>query len=144
GQVIMYADVVTDSMERAIRETDRRRALQVAYNEAHGIEPQSIRKAIADIVHYVREGQVDAGAAAETARELARLPRDEVLRLISTLEEDMGLAAESLDFERAARLRDQVVKLRTEVEATTADEVLGRLRQGARKGSAHGSRKRRR
>ena len=144
GQVIMYADVVTESMERAIRETDRRRALQVAYNETHGIEPQSIRKAIADIVHYVREGQVDVGAATEAARELAKLPKDEVLRLISTLEEDMGLAAESLDFERAARLRDQVVRLRTEAEETTADEVLGRLRRGARKGSAHGARKRRR
>ncbi len=144
GQVIMYADNVTDSMRTAIEETGRRRALQVAYNEEHGIEPQTIRKAIADIVQYVREGDAQLTTAAEAARELAKLPRDEVLRLISTLEEDMAHAAEALDFEQAARLRDQVVKLRAEIEATTADEVLGRLKAGARKGSGHGTRKRRR
>jgi excinuclease ABC subunit B len=144
GEVIMYADRVTDSMRLAIEETNRRRALQVAYNEEHGIEPQTIRKAIADIVQYVREGDAQLTTAAEAARELAKMPRDEVMRLISTLEEDMGAAAESLDFEQAARLRDQVVKLRAEIEATSADEVLGRLKQGARKGSGYGSRKRKR
>ncbi len=144
GQVILYADTVTESMRLAIDETNRRRAIQVAYNEEHGIEPQSIRKAIADIVQYVREGDAQLTTAAEAARELAKMPRDEVMRLISTLEEDMAAAAESLDFESAARLRDQVVKLRAEVEATTADEVLGRLKSGARKGSAYGKRKRRR
>ena len=144
GEVIMYADKVTDSMRLAIEETNRRRALQVAYNQEHGIEPTTIRKAIADIVQYVREGDAQLTTAAEAARELAKMPRDEVMRLISTLEEDMGAAAESLDFEQAARLRDQVVKLRAEIESTSADEVLGRLRQGARKGSGHGTRKRRR
>jgi excinuclease ABC subunit B len=143
GQVIMYADRVTDSMRLAIEETNRRRALQMSYNEAHDIEPQTIRKAIADIVQYVREGEAELTTAAEAARELAKLPRDEVMRLISTLEEDMAQAADSLDFEQAARLRDQVVKLRTEIESTTADEVLGRLKQGARKGSGYGARRRR-
>ncbi len=144
GQVILYADTVTGSMRLAIDETNRRRAIQVAYNEKHGIEPQSIRKAIADIVQYAREGDAQLTTAAETARELAKMPRDEVMRLISTLEEDMAVAADALDFESAARLRDQVVKLRAEVEATSADEVLGRLKEGARKGSAYGKRKRRR
>jgi len=144
GQVIMYADNVTDSMRLAIEETNRRRALQIAYNEEHGIEPQTIRKAIADIVQYVREGEAELTTAAEAARELAKMPRDEVMRLISTLEEDMAQAAESLDFEQAARLRDQVVKLRAEVEKASADEVLGRLRQGVRKGSGYGVRKRKR
>jgi len=141
GQVIMYADRVTDSMTAAIDETNRRRAIQIAYNTEHGIEPQTIRKAIADIVQYVREGDVQLTTAAETAKELSKLPRDEVLRIISTLEDDMASAAESLDFESAARLRDQVVKLRAEIEATTTDEVLTRLKKGARKGSSFGTRK---
>jgi excinuclease ABC subunit B len=143
GQVILYADSVTESMQTAIDETDRRRALQIAYNEEHGIEPQTVRKAIADIVQYVREGEAELTTAAEAAKELAQLPRDEVMRLISTMEEEMAAAAESLDFETAARLRDQVVKLRAEVETTSTEEVLSRLKKGARRGSAYGSRKRR-
>jgi excinuclease ABC subunit B len=143
GQVIMYADQVTASMRTAIEETDRRRSRQLEYNEEHGIEPQTIRKAISDIVQYAREGQVQLTTSAEAARELSKLPRDEVMRLITTLEEEMSAAAESLDFEAAARMRDQVVKLKAEIENTPEAEVLGRLRQGARKGSAYGRRKRR-
>ena len=90
GQVIMYADRVTDSMRSAIDETNRRRERQVAYNTEHGIEPQTIRKAIPDIVQYVREGDSQLTTAAEAARELAKMPRDEVLRLITSLEEDMA------------------------------------------------------
>ncbi len=143
GQVIMYADRVTDSMRLAIDETNRRRERQVAYNTEHGIEPQTIRKAIADIVQYMHEGDSQLTTAAEAAKELAKMPLDEVMRLIATLEEDMSHAAESLDFEAAARLRDQVVKLRAEVESTPTDEVLARLKKGARKGSDYGRRKRR-
>lgn len=143
GQVIMYADNVTDSMRFAIDETNRRREKQIAYNEAHGIEPQTIRKAIADIVQYMHEGDVQATTAVEAARELSKLPREEVMRLISTLEDDMATAAGALDFEQAARLRDQAVKLRAEIESTTTDEVLERLKKGARKGSSYGRRKRR-
>jgi excinuclease ABC subunit B len=143
GRVIMYADDITESMRLAIDETNRRRAIQVAYNEEHGIEPKTIRKAIHAIVDYARraEGEVDAE---EVARELSGLPREEVLRLIATLEEDMTVSAEALDFESAARLRDQVVRLRAQVFSTPEDEVLERLKKGARKGSAHGVRKRKR
>ncbi len=143
GEVIMYADKVTDSMRFAIDETNRRRERQIAYNEEHGIEPQTIRKAIADIVQYMHEGDTMTTTAVEAARELAKLPRDEVMRLISTLEEDMATAAAALDFESAARLRDQAVKLRAEVESASTDEVLDRLKKGARKGSEYGRRKRR-
>ncbi len=143
GEVIMYADKTTDSMQFAIDETNRRRARQVAYNTEHGIEPQTIRKAIADIVQYMREGDSQTTTAVEAARELSKLPHAEVMRLISTMEEDMAAAAAALDFETAARLRDQAVKLRAEVESTSTDEVLGRLKAGARKGSAYGRRKRR-
>ena len=143
GQVIMYADNVTDSMRNAIDETTRRRTIQIEYNTEHGIEPMTIRKAIADIVQYAREGESQLTTAAEAARELGRLPRDEVLRIISTLEEDMAEAAETLDFETAARLRDQVLKLKAEIERTTEGEILERLKKGSRKGSDYGRRKRR-
>jgi excinuclease ABC subunit B len=144
GRVILYADKYTDSMRHAIDETNRRREIQVAYNTEHGIEPKTIRKAIADIVQYVREGEVEYTTAVEAAKELARLPHDEVMRIISTLEEDMTSASESLDFESAARLRDQIVKLKAEVERTTEGEVLDRLKQGARRGSGFGRSQRKR
>ncbi len=141
GEVIMYADDVTESMRSAIDETNRRRELQMEYNREHGIEPQTIRKAIADIVQYVREGETQYTTAAETAKELARLPRGEVARIITDLEEEMATASAALDFETAARLRDQVVRLRSEIEQTTEDAVLERLKAGARKGSPGGGRK---
>jgi excinuclease ABC subunit B len=143
GTVIMYADEVTDSMRQAIDETNRRRTKQVAYNVEHGIEPQTIRKAIHAIVSYAKAEEGEGVDAAEVARELSGLPRDEVMRLIASLEEDMTGAAEALDFESAARLRDQVVRLRAQVDRTSEDEVLDRLKQGARKGSTYGHRKRR-
>jgi excinuclease ABC subunit B len=142
GAVIMYADVVTDSMAQAIDETNRRRAIQVAYNTDHDIEPQTIRKAIHAIVDYAR-GEPEGPDAQEVARELSSLPRDEVMRLLASLEEDMTSAAEKLDFESAARLRDQIVRLRSEVDRSSEDEVLDRLKAGARKGSGYGRRKKR-
>jgi excinuclease ABC subunit B len=144
GRVIMYADSVTDSMREAIDETNRRRAIQVAYNTEHGIEPQTIRKAIHAIVDYARAAEGEGVDAEEVARELSNLPRDEVLRLLASLEEDMTSAAEALDFESAARLRDQVVRLRSQIESTSETEVLDRLKAGARKGSSYGRRKKKR
>jgi excinuclease ABC subunit B len=143
GKVIMYAEKVTDSMRNAIDETNRRRAIQVDYNTEHGIEPQTIRKAIHAIVSYATAAAGEGGDAEEVARELSNLPRDEALRLIAILEEDMTSAAERLDFESAARLRDQVVRLRARVDRSSEDEVLDRLKAGARKGSAYGRRKKR-
>jgi excinuclease ABC subunit B len=144
GRVIMYADSVTDSMRNAIDETNRRRAIQVAYNTEHGIEPQTIRKAIHAIVDYARAAEGEGVDAEEVARELSNLPRDEVLRLLASLEEDMTSAAEALDFESAARLRDQVVRLRAQIERTSEGDVLDRLKTGARKGSSYGRRKKKR
>jgi excinuclease ABC subunit B len=80
----------------------------------------------------------------DVAAELGQLPREELARIVAAMEEDMHAAAEALDFETAARLRDQVVKLKADAESTTADEVLSRLKQGARKGSSHGVKRRRR
>jgi excinuclease ABC subunit B len=124
GQVIMYADRVTDSMQRAISETHRRRALQQVYNEEHGIDPQTIRKAVSDIL--VLLGSRDSSAPVpgrdrrsrrrDRARsDLAELPHDELARLISTLEEEMREAAADLRFEYAAKLRDEISDLRSEL-----------------------------
>lgn len=112
GKVIMYADHLTDSMRRAIEETERRRAKQIAYNQAHGIEPASIVKEIRDLTD-----QVAARTVAEEAGEYrpltpASLPKDELQRLILELEKQMQRAAEALEFEKAAALRDQIFELR--------------------------------
>ena len=140
GQVIMYADKITDSMKRAIDETKRRREIQTEYNTVHGIEPQTIRKAINDIMSYVKD-EVGNTTAEQVNKELAALSREEVLRIISSMEDDMATASREMNYEEAARLRDQVVKLRTQVEGSTEDEVLKRLKKDARKGSVFAARK---
>lgn len=157
GEVIMYADAITDSMREAIDETRRRRAIQERYNEEHGIEPQTVRKAISDISSFIQEASdtVDKRArkdgefytpatktaAQQVAEELSKLPRGEVMRLIASLEEEMGAAAEEMDFERAAAARDQLVELKSLVEGAPEEEIIRRLKQGARKGSAHATRR---
>lgn len=140
GQVIMYADRETDSMHRAITETRRRRDIQMRYNEEHGIEPQTIRKAINDIMGLIVDSTESLDAEVIN-RELAELSRDEVMRMIMSMEEEMQAASANMDFEEAAKLRDQVVKLRTTVEDTDEEDVLKELRKSARKGSAYGNRK---
>ena len=140
GQVIMYADKVTDSMKRAIDETRRRRDIQMAYNAEHGIEPTTIRKKINDIMDSIVD-ESEGLSAEDINRELAELSREEVMRMIMSMEEEMQAASAGMDFEEAARLRDQVVQLRTAVEDVSEKEVLADLKKSARKGSAYGNRK---
>jgi excinuclease ABC subunit B len=111
GHVIMYADTVTRSMEAAIGETQRRRAIQEEYNREHGITPQGIKKAIKDITERVK-----AVAEPRATYEAAPVSRDEVARLIKELEGQMKKAAQKLEFERAALLRDRIIELRREFE----------------------------
>jgi excinuclease ABC subunit B len=124
GQVVMYADRVTNSMQRAIGETNRRRGLQVAHNAEHGISPASIRKAVTDILSMIRpdDGKAPAPGRGQRSRahdrvhaELRELPSDELRRLILTLEEEMNTAAAELRFEYAARLRDEIKDLKREL-----------------------------
>src|SRR5579875_1373252 len=110
GKVIMYADVVTESMARALGETKRRRELQVAFNKEHGIEPRSVRKEIRDILSMV-------GATEEAAEKikLEKIPRDVALKMAADLERKMREYAANLEFEKAAALRDELVELRKHI-----------------------------
>ncbi len=125
GQVIMYADTETDSMRRAITETHRRRAMQQRYNEEHRIDPQTVRKAITDILVMLEgrgggapvPGQDRRSRRRDKARnDLQELPQGELARLVATLEEEMREAAAELRFEYAARLRDEIAELRRELK----------------------------
>src|SRR5438876_3123016 len=125
GHVIMYADQLTESMRRAIDETYRRRAKQQAYNEAHGITPIGIRKAIRDSTERVRA----VAQASETTAGVTRaadLPKDEIYRLIKDLEAQMKEAARGLEFERAALLRDQVIELRRTLAVDEPERIVPR------------------
>ncbi len=109
GMVIMYADRITDSMRRAIDETNRRREIQRQYNSDHGITPKSVQKEIRSLSEQLR----GAGASAVTAANAAqKMDRAEVLKQIKDLENEMRKAAKALEFEKAAQLRDQIVQLR--------------------------------
>ncbi len=125
GQVVMYADSVTDSMRAAIGETQRRRQLQLAYNAEHGIDPQTIRKAVGDILSLLRPDDLPVPGKdrrrqrsrerERVERDLGSLPQQELSRLIQTLEEEMHEASAELKFEYAARLRDEIRDLRREL-----------------------------
>ena len=174
GEVIMYADTVTDSMREAIDETQRRREIQMAYNEEHHIEPKTVRKAINDISSFIAEATENVGkrdrsrgdtlghgefftpaggesatgdtpeqTGSELVREMAKLPQAELARVIAAMEEDMRAASEAMDFEQAANLRDALVQLKAVAEGGTEEEIIERLRAGARKGSAFGGTRRR-
>ena len=127
GQVVMYADRVTDSMRFAISETNRRRKRQLEYNAEHGIDPQTIRKKVTDILEMVRlrdDGDTAGGGGSGRTRkssalfaDLTGIPPDELGRLILTLQDEMHEAAKDLRFEEAARLRDEINEMRRELKA---------------------------
>jgi excinuclease ABC subunit B len=124
GRVIMYADRITGSMERAIRETERRRAKQMEYNEAHGITPATIRKNVEDILAGVYQGDVDMN------RVTAKVDREPLVGAnlqahLDGLRDKMRKAAENLEFEEAARMRDEIKRLET-VELAVSDDPLAR------------------
>ncbi|GAB3595113.1 UvrABC system protein B [Corynebacterium faecale] len=124
GEVIMYADKITDSMQYAIEETDRRRERQVAYNKEHGVDPQPLRKKIADILDQVYENQETAvgapGATGDAAvvdkPDTSGMQVDQLQKLIDDMTAQMGAAARELKFELAGRLRDEVFELKKELK----------------------------
>ncbi|MFD0590696.1 excinuclease ABC subunit UvrB [Paenibacillus sp. GCM10027627] len=112
GRVIMYADKITDSMDRAMKETERRRAIQLAYNEEHGVQPQTIRKKIHDVIEATKVAEQKADYL--TGADTGKLSKKERQSLIGRLESEMKDAAKNLQFERAAELRDALLELRAE------------------------------
>jgi excinuclease ABC subunit B len=121
GKVIMYADKESAAMRNAISETDRRRAIQVAYNEEHGITPETIVKGISDISDFLAiESKVPSSRRSRRRSEEAQMSAEEISRTIVELEEEMLLAADELRFEYAAKLRDEIKELRRELERAQA------------------------
>ncbi|HEY8858514.1 MAG TPA: helicase-related protein, partial [Gaiellales bacterium] len=121
GRVIMYADKMTEAIRVAIEETGRRRAIQVAYNEEHGITPESIVKGVSDIAEFLSlSSQPHVPGRRRRGAETDGMGRDEISKLVIELEEEMFAAAEELRFEYAAKLRDEIKELRRDLEATAS------------------------
>ena len=109
GHVIMYADTITDSMKRAIDETERRRKLQMEYNEAHGITPQTIKKAVRDLISISRK---IASEELRMEKDPESMSKKELEKLIQDISKQMRKAAAELNFEAAAALRDKMIELK--------------------------------
>lgn len=123
GRVIMYADKITGSMERAMGETERRRTKQIAYNEEHGITPETVKKNVEDVLAGLYKGDVDMNRVTATIEK--PIAGDNLAAHLDGLREDMRKAAENLEFEEAARLRDEVKRLET-VDLVVSDDPLAR------------------
>ncbi len=123
GRVIMYADRITGSMRRAIDETERRRRKQIAWNEAHGITPETVRKNVSDVLEGVFEGDADMARVTATVEKLP--PGGDLRAHVEALRKEMLAAAENLEFEEAARLRDEIRRLEA-VELVVAEDPFAR------------------
>jgi excinuclease ABC subunit B len=140
GEVVMYADTVTESMQVAIDETDRRRAVQEAYNKEHGIEPTTIVKEIHDLnmrLHAVAEGTV-VYSSERGGTDLSEADRSEVEKVLARMEAEMRAAAKQLEFERAAALRDEIQQVRLRVLEQDASVAVGRAAERAAASSGGG------
>ena len=112
GQVIMYADRITGSMERAMGETDRRRAIQVAYNTEHNITPYTVNKAVREVIESKKIAEQKSYYNISRNRNPETLPLDQLMSALADIEKEMKQAARALEFERAAELRDELVRLK--------------------------------
>jgi len=120
GRVLMYADKITEAIRGALDETSRRRALQLAYNEEHGIQPESIRKGVSDIAEFLSLEQPTVPGKRRRGVQTEGMNRDELEKLVVELEEEMFAAAQDLRFEYAAKLRDEIKDLRRELNMAAA------------------------
>jgi excinuclease ABC subunit B len=120
GRVLMYADKMTEAIQGALEETNRRRAIQLAYNEEHGITPESIKKGVSDIAEFLSLESPNVPSRRRRGnRQVSGMKPEELERLVISLEEEMFAAAEELRFEYAAKLRDEIKDLRRELAAAT-------------------------
>jgi excinuclease ABC subunit B len=121
GKVVMYADRMTEAIKGALDETNRRREIQLRYNEEHGITPESIVKGVSDIAEFLSMESPTVPGRRRRGRKVEGLQPDEIEKLVVTLEEEMFAAAEELRFEYAAKLRDEIKELRRELQAATPE-----------------------
>ena len=112
GKVIMYADKITDSMAKAISETNRRRKIQIEYNNEHGIVPSTVKKAVRDVIEATKVAE--EGSDYLPDRDVAKMSKKELKKFLDKLEKEMKEAAKNLEFEKAARLRDIIFEIRAE------------------------------
>jgi excinuclease ABC subunit B len=120
GKVLLYADKVTEAIQGALEETNRRRAKQVAYNEENGITPETIVKGVSDIAEFLSLEAPHVPKRTRRGKQVEGMDRGELEKLVITLEEEMYTAAEELRFEYAAKLRDELKELRRELNALAA------------------------
>ena len=120
GKVVMYADKLTEAIKGAVDETNRRREIQLHYNEEHGITPESIVKGVSDIAEFLALESPTVPGRRRRGRKVEGMQPDEIEKLVVSLEEEMYAAAEELRFEYAAKLRDEIKELRRELQAATA------------------------
>jgi excinuclease ABC subunit B len=121
GKVVMYADKMTEAIKGALEETNRRRDIQLRYNEEHGITPESIVKGVSDIAEFLALESPTVPGRRRRGRKVEGMQHDELEKLVVTLEEEMFAAAEELRFEYAAKLRDEIKELRRELRAATPE-----------------------
>ncbi len=121
GKVVMYADKMTEAIKGALEETNRRRDIQLRYNEEHGITPESIVKGVSDIAEFLSLESPTVPGRRRRGRKVEGMQPDEIEKLVVTLEEEMFAAAEELRFEYAAKLRDEIKELRRELQAATPE-----------------------
>jgi excinuclease ABC subunit B len=128
GRVIMYADTVTESMARAINETNRRRKIQMDYNKKHGITPQTVKKSIRDVIEATKVAE--NGAEYLPEKDITRMNKKEIKSLLEKLEKEMKEAAKNLEFEKAARIRDLIFELQAEAFSVVRKTEAGGKKQG--------------
>jgi excinuclease ABC subunit B len=140
GKVIMYADTITGSMQRAIDETNRRRKIQMAYNEEHGITPATVHKAVRDIIEAKKATDIRGTPRSRRVAVSDTMPLDELMILLADLEKEMKQAARALEFERAAELRDEIIRIKKLLPGSAASRKspAGRRRVASPAGRVDG------
>ena len=131
GTVIMYADKITDSMAKAMEETQRRREIQDAYNKKHHITPKSVKKDVVDLIELTKVAEDEAAYGSQKGKKGGKMTREALHKVIKTMTLQMKEASKNLEFEKAAELRDRLGELRQQLADMSHDDTLPKDMQGA-------------